>query len=291
LATAIIINPVSGGGAAGCVERMRQATDALSRTRIQAEVFVSERRGHARELAAGAVGRGADLVIAWGGDGTVHEVASALVGTPAALGIVPSGSGNGLARTLGVARRPAVAIAEAVGGTRRPIDAGVCNGEMFFSVAGVGFDAHVAAVFDRSRGGRRGLSTYVRVSMRELLTYEARHYTIDGVRTSRPALLLTAANSAQFGNGARIAPEARLDDGLLDLVTVEESSRLASVCAVPRLFTGGIARVKGVSIRRVRSVAIAGGPPLVYHLDGEPRRGDGLLDIAVRPGALMVSVR
>lgn len=290
MSCAVIINPVSGGGLNRGRERAAQAARALASVGRPADIFLTERRGHARELAAAAVARGATLVCAWGGDGTVNEVGSALVRTNASLGLIPAGSGNGLARTLGVARDPARAIVDACRATPSAIDAGQCDGDWFFSVAGVGFDAHVAAGFDAAGLGRRGLSTYVWVAARGFTSYRARSYTIDGVRTSRPALLVTVANAAQFGNGAWIAPQARVDDGHLDLVVVEERHRLASLWALPRLFTKTIDRVAGVTMRPVTRVVIADDEPFPYHLDGEPKAPTTSLSLEIRPGALRVSV-
>ncbi len=288
----VIINPVSGGGRDDGRRRAAQALAALTTIGRTADICVSERRGHARELAAAAVARGATLVFAWGGDGTMNEIGSALVGTSTALALIPSGSGNGLARTLGVSTDPARALLDGCRATPRLIDGGQCGGDWFFSIAGIGFDAHVAAGFDRAGVGRRGFATYVRVAARELLRYTARPYTIDGVRTRRPALLVTVANAAQFGNGAWIAPAARVDDGQLDLVVVEERSRLASVCAAPRLFTGRIGDVPGVSMRRIAQVVIEDEVPIPYHLDGEPRAaGSRRLEMRVCPAVLHVSVR
>jgi diacylglycerol kinase family enzyme len=218
-------------------------------------------------------------------------VASALVRTGTALAIVPSGSGNGLARALGVSRDPVRAISEAARAAPRLIDAGQCEGRWFFSVAGIGFDAHVAACFDRARAGRRGLSTYARITVGELLTYRPASYRINGQPTGRPALLVTVANSSQFGNGATIAPRAQLDDGLLDVVVFEETSRLMTMLSMPRLFTGGVERVRGVSSRQMARVTIEGDAPMIYHLDGEPGQAGARLDFAVVPAVLNVSVR
>jgi len=286
--TYIIINPVAGGGRDRGRERVARATAALRAAGESGEVLVSERRGHAHGLAAHAVAQGAALVMSWGGDGTMNDVASALVGTSTALGLIRAGSGNGLARSLGVPPDVAHAVQAACCAEPRSIDAGRCNDEWFFSVAGVGFDAHVAAAFDRRHATGRGLLSYMRATARELMSYRARRYEIDGVQTSGRTLLVTVANGNQYGNGARIAPDARLDDGWLDLVVVEERSRLASMLAVPRLFTGGVARVPGVSIRRVAQVTIASEASLEYHLDGEPRSGSRRLDVRVCPGVLRV---
>jgi YegS/Rv2252/BmrU family lipid kinase len=292
MSVAVIINPISGGGRSrdGRV-RAERAAAALAIDGIDGEIFVTECPGHGHDLAGRAVARGVELIVAWGGDGTVNEVASALVGSNTPLAIVPSGSGNGLARALGVSGDPARAISEATGAVPRMIDAGQCDGQWFFSIAGIGFDAHVAACFARNKSGRRGLATYARITVSELLSYRPASYRIDGQPTERPALLVTVANSSQFGNGATIAPRARLDDGLLDVVVFEERSRLATMLSMPRLFTGGVERVRGVSSRQTAGVTIEGAGPMIYHLDGEPKTGGARLDFVVVPAVLRVSVR
>lgn len=160
----IIINPVSGGGTLARAQRYAQlATAQLTARGEPGQVLLTERRGHGFELAQAAANRGDRLVIAWGGDGTVNEIASALANTATAVGIVPSGSGNGLARELGVPLAADAALAFALSGPIRQIDAGQLGGRWFFSIAGIGFDAHVALAFDRDQG-RRGLHTYVRLT-------------------------------------------------------------------------------------------------------------------------------
>ena len=287
----VIINPIAGGASAGeARDRAQLASAVLASRGEDAEVLVTQRRGQARELAEAAVRRGARIVLAWGGDGTVNEVASALMLKEIPLGIVPSGSGNGLARALGIPTRPDRAIAHALASRPRDIDAGELGSRTFFNVAGIGLDAHVAACFDRDDGGRRGLGTYLRIAARELLTYRPRNYRINrnGDHLAVPALLIALANSPQFGNGARIAPGARVDDGRLDVVVVEERSRVATLCAVPRLFTGGIARVRGISIRQVERAVVECDSPMTFHVDGEPVQGGTRLEARVLPGALRV---
>jgi diacylglycerol kinase family enzyme len=234
-------------------------------------------------------------VIAWGGDGTVNEVASALAFGETALGIVPSGSGNGLARQLGVSSRPGRAIREAMAAAKPPlIDVGELGGHLFFSVAGIGFDAHVAACFDREGSGRRGLPGYVRVLARELLSYRCSTYRVSvrGQTTTRSALHVTFANGGQWGNGVQVAPGAEIDDGRLDLVVFEERSRLATFCALPRAaLTGTVARIDGVSIEQVEQATIESEQPMAFHVDGEPRQGGTRLDARIHPRALRVAVR
>ena len=289
---AIIINPISGGARRQTARaRAELASAVLAAAGEAAEVLVRERRGHARELATGALARGARLVMAWGGDGTMNEVGAALLNSATPLAIVPSGSGNGLARELKVSFRPEQAMRDAIAARPRTIDAGELGGRPFFSVAGIGFDAHVAACLDLEAGGRRGFTAYARITARELWAYRSCSYRIDDHGNRRNALIVTLANSPQFGNGARIAPAARLDDGRLDLVVFEEFSRVATLLAVPRLFVGGLDRLRGVTSRQVERAVIESDQPMTFHVDGEPVSGGTRLEGRVLPGALRICVR
>jgi YegS/Rv2252/BmrU family lipid kinase len=289
---AIVINPVSGsrGGADRGRARAELAAAALDRSGVDGEIFVTDRAGHAHDLARAAVDRGATRVIAWGGDGTVNEVGRALLRAPAALGIVPAGSGNGLARALGLPRRPEAALSHAFDAPTALIDAGELAGHVFVNVAGLGFDALVAHAFSR-RGGARGLQRYVRVVSRELFGYRPSTYrvSIDGETHEYRAFLLSIANGPQWGNGARIAPGARFDDGLLDIVIAQAPGALAALLQVPRLFTGTIDRAAGVITRRAAAVTIGIDPPCLAHVDGEPVVCDtSELQVRVIQGALRV---
>jgi diacylglycerol kinase (ATP) len=254
-------------------------------------VLLTEGVGHARELAKSAVRRGARLVLAWGGDGTINEVVSALAFDDVPFGIIPAGSGNGLARELGVHPRPERAIADALQAVARPMDVGEIDGRLFANMAGIGFDAHIAAAF--ATATRRGLAGYAAITARALRRYVSLHYrvTVGGVETAHRAILVTIANSAQFGNNAYIAPGARVDDGELDLVVLEERSRIATLCHMPRLFNGTVGRVPGCTIRRIREVTIESDQPMAFHVDGEPVAGGTHLRARIHPGALMVAVK
>jgi YegS/Rv2252/BmrU family lipid kinase len=294
MSIAVIINPVAGNVAPDRARRFAEVAAAVLATLgEQSEISVTERPGHARELAVAAVARGARVVFAWGGDGTVNEVGTALAFGPAALGIVPSGSGNGLARSLDIARRPEQALAEAVGATPRRIDVGELGGRRFLNVAGVGFDAAVARGFARRARRSGGWWGYARVAAQEMLTYRPQAYriTAPGGVTACRALLVTFANSPEYGNGARIAPGARVDDGWLELVTIEARSSARMLWAAPRLFTGGIGRVAGVTISRIRTATIEGEGPLLFHVDGDAVQGGDRLEARVHPAALAVCVR
>jgi diacylglycerol kinase (ATP) len=291
-----IINPISGGVSPDAARaRAELASAIVDRHGDPAEVFVTERQGHARELTKAAVARGARLVMAWGGDGTINEVASTLAFGEVPLGIVPAGSGNGLARQLAINLNPADAIRHAIAAEARRIDVGEIGDRMFVNLAGIGFDAHVASKFSEASNRRRGFASYASIAARALMTYEPASYVIRSESDEQPcasvrAVLITVANSPEFGNGAVIAPGARIDDGLLDLVVMEEHSRLNTIVQLPRLFRGTVDRAPGCSIRRITRATIESDQPMQYHIDGEPAHGGTSLRVRVHPGALYVAV-
>ena len=287
---AIIINPNSGFAKRREAPAVRRqiAERVLSDLGVTADVRVTERRGHAADLVRDVVDKGADVVGAWGGDGTLNEVASALAFGPVPVAIIPSGSGNGLARELGTPIDPAYAIRVAVEGRDRRLDAGDLNGRLFFNVAGIGFDAEVAHRF--AGHARRGFGPYLAIAARHFWSYRPATYTmtVDGRESERCALMIVVANSRQYGNGAIIAPAAKPDDGELDLVVVQGRSRVATLVRVPRLFRGTLESCDAISMQRVRLLSIAGVREFAVHLDGEPTIVDEPLTIAVRQGAIAV---
>jgi diacylglycerol kinase (ATP) len=290
---AIIINPISGGIRPDAARaRAELASAIVDRHGDPAEVFVSESAGHARQLAKAAVVRGARLVMAWGGDGTINEVASALAFGEVPIGIVAGGSGNGLARQLGVPTDAADAIRRAIATEPRRIDVGEMGDRLFVNIAGIGFDAYVAWRFSERGGGSRGLLNYAVATAKALMTYRPAEYSIttpEGCVHAR-AILVTVANSPEFGNGAYIAPGALVDDGLLDLVVLEEHSRLVTLWNLPRLFNGTVDRAPGCSIRRLDRATIESDQPMIFHVDGEPVAGGTSLRVRIHPGALNVCV-
>jgi len=245
---------------------------------------------HAHELAKAAIAAGAECVVSWGGDGTINEVASALAFTGVPMGIVPAGSGNGLARELGLAFDPPTALDRAIGGTTRAIDVGEIDGRLFVNVAGIGLDAYVAARFNAAGNVRRGPRTYVAMTAAALTTYRPRTYdiiTADG-RLTKNALLIVLANGTEFGNRILIARGARVDDGLLDVVVVEERSRVATICRMPWLLARSIHRVPVWSTRPVTEVRIESAEPILFHVDGEPVQGGPSVTARIHPAALNI---
>jgi diacylglycerol kinase (ATP) len=291
---AVIINPISGTGGRMEVarERAERAATLIVARGLAADVFMTERPGHARELAAAALDRGVTTIVAWGGDGTVNEVASVVAFRDATLAIVPSGSGNGLARELLIPINPDAAFEAAFAGRDCRIDAGELDGHLFFNVAGIGLDARVAHRFAEDGLVRRGFLRYLKIAAQELFTYKAESHTVmtDGVSIRVDALMIAIANARQYGNGAIIAPGARLNDGRLDVVVIEGRSPLAALMQAPRLFMGQIGKIRGVTQLHAQEIEVTSAGPMVYHVDGEPFIGGASITARSRAGALRIMV-
>ena len=235
-----------------------------------------------------AIAGGYEVIYAVGGDGTVHEIAKRLIHKPIALGIIPTGSGNGLARHLGIPLDPAKAMTS--GREIVNIDAAEVNGTPFVNVMGVGLDAEIAHRFAAS--GTRGFWTYLKEGFVAFTEYQRADYDIEiGGETKRHrALIVAVANSSQYGSEARIAPVASLQDGLLDLVVVEDIPIAEAPVMMTRLFNGTIDESNHVRILQAPELRIrraASGPA---HLDGEPVTLDAELRLRVLPRALRVLV-
>lgn len=289
----VILNPVSGSARARgpLPEVVAFARDTLAACDVDADVRVTKASGDAHRYAREA-SDDANLIIAWGGDGTINDVASALAFGRVPLGIVPAGSGNGLARELGIPTDAGLALEIAARGAERVIDAGEVNGHLFFNVAGIGLDATIAARFAARGPARRGFVGYLKVAMPVLFGAMAQPYAfrIAPQDFTTRALMITVANSRQFGNGAVIAPAARLDDGRLELVVVEEQSLARIVWRLPALFRGALRESPGLLMRPIAEAEIDGESPVDFHVDGEPRGTVSRLTVRVRPRALSVRV-
>ena len=291
----VVINPIAGPGRSRTLDACGAlARASLGRGGFEVDVRITTGPDDAQRFATAAVAAGHDLVAAWGGDGTVNGVGAALAGTPVAMAIIPGGSGNGLARDLGVPLDAAAALAVAASGGTRSIDAGDLNGSLFFNVAGIGLDASIARRL-AAPGARRGLLGYVVATLSELRGYVARNYTITvpdgGPPIVSAALLIAMANSRQYGNGAQIAPHARLDDGALDLVVVRPQSLFSLAVRVPAFFRGTLHADDKVLMKTAASWHISSDLPIGFHVDGEPRNGPTTVELRTRHRVLLVRVK
>jgi len=290
----VIINPFSGASRRLPVPaRIALATRMLREAGHEPDVRVTTGPDDATRWAQEAVEAGIDRVVAWGGDGTVNAVAAALIGARTSLAIIRAGSGNGLARELGIPREAEPAMRTAAGPATRVIDAARLNGRWFVNVAGVGFDAEVAHGIARP-GARRGLLGYLWLMARLTPGYRPRAYTVsvDGEVLETRAWVVALANARQYGHEAIVAPQARLDDGVLDVVVVEPPPLWQLIRDLPRLFSGRLRPGPYLHMRQGRAVRItcAEQRPMTAHVDGEPMFASDGIDADITPGALRVCV-
>jgi len=245
---------------------------------------------HAHDLAKAAVGE-YEIVVAVGGDGTVNEIASAIAGTDTVLGVIPFGSGNGLSRFLTIPMDAEGAIKTMNAGRTITIDAGKMNGQWFFNMAGMGFDAHISHVFANG-STKRGFVSYFKSSIQEISTYKSKNYHIevDGVAYDREAFMLSMANSSQYGNNAHVSPTASVQDGLLDVCIIKPFPLWRFPEMGLRMFTKTADSSKYVEIIKGKHIVITRQQEGPIHLDGEPQVAGTDIDIEVVPNALHVIV-
>lgn len=288
--TIVILN-IRSGRQRGRKPLVDLIPEFLERHGLDATIHRTESPDEIAPLVDAAGSTGVRRVIVGGGDGTVSSVARQLVGKDFALGIVPTGSGNGLARHLGIPLDPERAIEAITTGEERMIDSAEVDGVPFFVTMGVGFDAEVAHRFASSRA--RGLRTYVSVGFRSWLRYEPDRYeiTVDGRTIEQKAFVVTVANAGQYGNDAIVAPQASIEDGVLDLVTVRTGSLAAAPSLVWRLFAGrSFDRSPHVTSFRGREITIHRRGPGPAHIDGEPVTLGATIRASVRASSLRVIV-
>lgn len=253
-----------------------------------AEVRLTEHTRHAFALASEAVTAGCELIVAVGGDGTMNEVATALVATPAILGLIPAGSGDGLGRHLGLHGSLRHALHVLDHGRIQVIDTGVADGHAFFCAAGMGFEAELAHRFNQLR--RRGFLRYLLTGAKVLRTWQPQEYTVSSpeFKLQRRAFTLVVANACQYGNNAKIAPRARVDDGVLDLSIVPPLTLWNALPLAARLFAGSIDSAANMECRRAQRVIVERTEPGLLHTDGELHQAGTRIEFSIRPASLRV---
>ncbi len=286
-----IINPRSGK------RRKQLALEAMVHTAAKqagAEVSLvySQYPGHPQELARQAVAEGVDRIAAVGGDGTVNEIGRQLIGTRTALGIIPCGSGNGLARHLGIPSSPQKAVPGVFDGDTVLMDTGTANGFPFLNVMGIGFDAEISEQFNKL--ARRGALPYFLVGLRTFRRWKPFRYTMNTPDTppdssgDRRAWLIAVANASQYGNNAVIAPGADTGDGLLDCVTIRPASLREFASLAFRLFARNLNRHPAVKTSRSPRFVISRENEGWMHTDGESHWTGKTIEVSVVPGSLHV---
>lgn len=263
-------------------------TALLREKQHDVDVFYTAGPGDGSRLAAVACLAGTDLVVAVGGDGTVNEVARALTGTGKTMGIVPVGSGNGLARELGIPKNLLKCVRVLVSGQDQAIDVFRVNKQPFFCTSGIGFNARIA---DRmSRETKRGFLTYIRLVISESLSYRPFHVrlSVGGKATEQQAFMVTFANARQFGNNAFIAPAASMTDELVEIVIIGAFHKFWLPLAGLALFFKFIHRLPFVKCFSARSCLLESAGDSSFHFDGEPGELDLPAEIALTTGKLIV---
>jgi len=279
-----IINKFSGGGYRPEVEgRIIEQCKALD---IESTIAFTQSRGHAIELAHLAAEQKFDLVFAVGGDGTVNEVAQGLVNTGVTMGILPKGSGNGLARHLGIP----MSFRRALGVLRknqvRAIDTLSVNGKLSVNVSGIGFDGYIAGLF--ANKAKRGLAGYAKLVLKEFITFQPfdAEVTVNGEVLKAKPFLIAVANSSQFGNNARVAPRASVSDQLMDLCLIKKVPLAQAPGFAGKMFTGQLAHSRFVEMRQTDRLTIELDKPMAYHIDGEAMSAASSFDVLVQPASL-----
>lgn len=243
---------------------------ALDRSKFNPNFSFTEYVGHAAEIAEEASGKNFDIIVAVGGDGTVNEIAAKVMQNNKILGIIPFGSGNGLARFLKIPMNTLKAIGVINDCHTMAIDTAKFNEKHFFNMAGMGFDAHISSVFAGNKS--RGLTGYLKLGLKEVLNYKAQLYklNIDGVDYEKRAFVISLANSSQYGNNAHISPAASITDGLLDVCVVREFPMYKLPLLGYEMIRGITNRSDLVEIIRGKHITIIRENEDAIHIDGEP---------------------
>jgi diacylglycerol kinase (ATP) len=284
---AILVNPKSGNARRNNrVELIQEAMPAG----VEYELLLWERFEQKEELFRKALSGDYRLVAAAGGDGTVNSLASALSGTQIPLAIIPFGSGNGLARHLNIPLQTAAALQLLKTGKIIRIDTCYLNDKTFFCTAGTGFDAHIGKLFAESRN--RGFRTYAWMTLREIRKYSPQTYTlwIDGEQSDHNAFLVTFANAAQYGSKAYIAPQANIQDGLIDIILVPAFRFRDGLALVYHLFNKTLHTSNKVTILRGKHIILERSQAGSVQYDGEPAMMGTRLEIRIQPQTLQVLV-
>ena len=282
----LIINPISGTDSK--INIPEEVTTSLNPMKSDVIIRITGYPRHASEIAREAVREGYKIVIVAGGDGTVNEAARELINTPTRLGIIPLGSGNGLARDLGIPIDTDKALDIIVRGHTRAIDYGMANDHIFFCTCGFGFDAFISDRFAEER--KRGPLGYVRNVLESVVDFKSDDYELthdDGFLRER-AFILTCANASQYGNEAHIAPGASLDDGKMNVSILKPLNALEIPQTTLQLFTRNIDKNSKMTTLLTRQLHIKRSRAGMMHVDGEPLHAEKEIDVRIFHKGLQV---
>ena len=283
-----IINPKSG--TADKKDYVSRIENTIDKNKFQSEITFTNAAGHATELAREAARNNYDIVVAVGGDGSANEVGAGLVGSKTALGIIPTGSGNGMARHLKIPIDFVKAVSVFNDSQFETIDTLNVNGRFCIGTFGIGFDAHIAHLF--ASAGTRGYSTYVKLVLAEFSKYKPIYFKIfaDKKEYHISSFLLTFANSSQFGNNAVIAPFADVKDGIIDISIVRKFPVFVAPHLIYRMMNNTIHRSRFFDRLSAGEIVVRNEGLIKGHIDGEPIELDGDIEIKMNPLSLKVVI-
>lgn len=285
-----LVNPNSGVNHSRKALLKDYAAQVLDAEKYTWEIIFSKSAGHLFELSKSAAENGADIIVAVGGDGTVNQVAKGMFGSSSVLGLVPAGSGNGLAHHLNIPVDIPASLEVINKAEEKIVDTCSVNGELFVSIAGVGFDALVAKKFAETK--RRGFLSYLNIVTNEYTWYRPRKYklNIDGKIYKREALFVSFANTNQFGYNTIISPDASIEDGLIDVCIMKKVPLLLAPGIIGLLLTRKIDSSGYVEIIRAKEVSFTRRKNRPVNIDGEPVKLTPELTVKVNPASLRVLV-
>jgi YegS/Rv2252/BmrU family lipid kinase len=284
-----IINRFSGGAYRPSIEG--RMIDYCAQHKLECTIAFTQARGHATTLAKEAAESNTfHTVFAVGGDGTVNEVAQGLVGTSTTMGIIPKGSGNGLARHLAIPMDFKRSLALVSSTNVISMDTFLVNGMLSINVSGVGFDGHVASLFGKN--GKRGLVGYSKLVLKEFFDFKEFliEVELDGKKMTKHSFIVALANSSQFGNNAKVAPQASVCDQWLDVCFVKKVPLHRAIGFGFNMFSGQLHKSSLVEILKAKQVRMQFDRPMSFHIDGEPYAATELLEIKIQPGSLKMVV-
>jgi len=280
-----IVNPISGGKSKDRIENI--IDKEIDKSRFSWNIQKTRYAGHATEILLTEKFK-YQAIIAVGGDGTVNEIANQLINTNIALGIIPMGSGNGLARHLHIPLKPGRAISYLNKAVHQKVDTIEMNGHFFVSIAGVGFDSLIAAEFEKQKG--RGFVNYAKLTIKEYFRNRDRvfEFEIDGKKYQRKAFMISFANSNQFGYGTLISPKADLSDGLVDVCVVQKPRLWQMPKFLWQMFSGKTDQSKLLEIFQAKEIKLQPNKDLFANIDGESIKVGEQIHVVVKPASLNI---
>ena len=283
-----IINPQSGKG--NYKYAINSIYEHVEPNKYNVIIEKTEYKGHASKIAELYKEKGIKKIVAVGGDGTINEIGIAIINTDISLGIIPRGSGNGLARYLSIPLNVKNAIEVINNHSIKIIDAATINDKYFFCTSGVGLDARVGIIFNKSK--KRGSIMYFKATVSEFMTYKPKKYKlkIDNISRKVKSILITFANAGQYGNNVYISPDAKIDDGLLDLCILKPFPKSIMLPIGLRLISKTLNKSKYLEVIRCKEIILKRKKNIKFHYDGETSKAGKKIAVKIIPQSLKVMI-